>query len=273
MDTAPAAAAREARGIVAFFERTGEALLRWFALSGSAFYLLANTLAGLSQLRAGRFFYFRRTFVQQLYFTAVQAFWLAITVGAALGLLAALPLLSFGATDIALHAKIVNVVLFHQLVPFLITLIVIGRSGTPITAELGGMQSNRAIDSLLAMGIEPHRFLVLPRMAAMVVALVVLIFWADIGAVLGAGLWNVLHENGSLAVFVEECAAAMSPSDFGFTLLMIVAYGAAVALVQCQIGLRSQSDTEIQRNLPVAFVRSLLLVIVITVLFALARND
>lgn len=239
---------------------------------GDVLYLLANASAGLFPLRGGAAFYLRHTLVQQLYFTAFQAFWLVFVAGIALGIMAILPLLAFGVGSVDLQAKILNVVMFHQLIPFLTALIVIGRSGTAITAEIGHMQSSAVIDSLLAMGIEPHRFIVLPRMLGLVFSLMLLTLWGDIGAVVGAGLFNHLKGAASFSNFFEACARTVTQVSLLITMMMSASFGVAIALVNAYFGLKSRSAVDIQRYLSPAFVSSFIVCIVITALFSMIRT-
>lgn len=237
------------------------------AVVGELLYMLANALGGLS---ADSRPYFWRSLIQQLFFTAVQVFVLANLLGLALGVLAVLPLLSFGLTEAELQATVMRVVLFHQLVPLMVALVVIGRSGTAITSELGDMQSKGVVDSLLLMGIEPHHFLVLPRLLGMVISLQLLTLWADLAAIGGGALANHLRGDLSARHFADACLMAIEPFAVMQSSLMVFAYSLAIGLVHCHFGLQARTSTDVQRNLALAFVRSLLSCVAITVLFGAA---
>lgn len=238
---------------------------------GDQAYRLANALSGLGDLAGPRGFYIRRTIVQQIYFTAVQAFWLINVIGIALGILITLPMLNFGVTDIHLQATVMKLALFHQLAPFLAALVVIGRSGTALTAEMGEFQYGGVIDSLLMMGIDPDRFLVLPRLIGVTVSLLLLTLWANLAAIVGAGSYSALVGAASLDNFILACTAVIDPLDTLLTMLMVASYGITITLVQCSFGLRSRNVVELQRNLPKAYVQALLLCVGITLLFTLVR--
>jgi phospholipid/cholesterol/gamma-HCH transport system permease protein len=252
-------------------ERLGGVVQRQARPPGDAIYLLANALSGFGDLFSPTGFHLRRTIVQQLYFTAVQAFWLVNLIGIALGILVILPLIGFGITDVETQARVIQLALFHQLVPILAALVVIGRSGTAVTAEIGDLNQSGAVDSLLTMGIEPHRFIVLPRLLGLTGALLLLAFWGNVAAIVGAGVFNSLRGHASFGNFAAACAATLSPVEIVFTGLMVLCFGVFIALVHCHYGLRSASSVEVQRNLPKAFVGSLLAVIGITVLFVAVR--
>ena len=232
-------------------------------------YLLANALGGLSAVRQP---YFWRSLIQQLYFTAVQVFLLANLIGLALGILAVLPLLKFNLTGAELQATVMRVVLLHQLVPLMVALVVIGRSGTAITSELGDMQAKGVVDSLLLMGIEPHHFLVLPRMLGLLIALPLLTFWADIAAVAGGALFNAWHGAVSVPRFVAACLMVIQPLAALQSTLMVLVYALAIGVVHCYYGLQAQTSTDVQRNLALAFVRSLLACVAVTVLFGVTNR-
>jgi len=252
----------------AFYD-IGDALWSAGAVVADMLYLLANALGGVVVVRMP---YFWRSLTQQLYFTAVQVFWLAILIGLALGVLGVLPLLSFGLTGAEMQATVMRVVLFHQLVPLMVALVVIGRSGTAITSELGDMQSKGVVDSMLLMGIEPHHFLVLPRLVGMVISLQVLTLWANMAAMGGGALINALRGELAPRHFVDACLNVIEPMAVLQSALMVVAYALAIGLVHCHCGLQARTSTDVQRNLAQAFVRSLIACVAITVLFGVVAK-
>ena len=109
-------------------------------------------------------FLFRHT-LQQIYFTAVQRAYIFTVVGLIIGALVALPLIVFGIHDPLLLGRIMHIMMYHQLDPILASLFVAGMSGAAITAELGELKANQAIEHLVAMGWNPYGFFVLPRLA------------------------------------------------------------------------------------------------------------
>src|SRR2546421_11882658 len=118
----------------------GERVIRGGRAAADVLYLLGNTLSFEDGLRRAPVRFFYRTVVQQLYFTAVQRLALILVMGTVIGVLAVLPLFSFGVSDLGLFTSVVNIV-SHELAPLLVGIIVIGRSGTAITAELGDMEA------------------------------------------------------------------------------------------------------------------------------------
>ena len=199
----PLPASSEIPGLV-LLERIGGRFLLSVRRTVDALYLLVDAFSGLGDLIGPTGFYLRRTIYQQVYFTAAQAFWLVNLIGILLGILVVLPLGTFGVTDVETQAHVMQLALFHQLAPLLAALVVIGRSGTAITAEIGDLNQGGALNSLIAMGIEPHRFVVLPRVIALTVSLLLLGFWGNLAAIVGAGTYNALSGTASFQNFATS---------------------------------------------------------------------
>jgi phospholipid/cholesterol/gamma-HCH transport system permease protein len=233
---------------------------------------LGNALIGLGNFFRPQGFYLRRTVIQQVYFTAVQAFWLINFLGFALGILVAFPLLGLGLTDVTLQATVMKVALFHQLAPLLTALVVVGRSGTALTAELGEFHYGGVFDSLRMQGIDPDHFIFLPRLLAIMFSLLILTFWVDLSAVLGAGAYNWAVNSVSFMGYVLACTAVVDPLETVLTMLMVLTYGCAIVLVQYHFGLTASNMVELQRNLPRAFVRSLQWCVGLTLVFTVVRS-
>ena len=135
---------------------------------------LAVVLSSVGLIVRGQWrFLFGHT-VQQIYFTAVQRAYLVTVVGSIIGALMAFPLIVFRIHDPALLGRIMHIMMYHQLNPILAALFVSGLSGSAITAELGEIKANQAIDHLAAMGVDPHGFFVLPRLLGMILSLPIL---------------------------------------------------------------------------------------------------
>lgn len=247
-----------------------EALGEWGILAArrtaDLFYLLANAIAGIFTIRRGAWFYLRQLTLQQIYFTAVQSVLMVAFVGAALGILTMLPLYAFRVSELDLLARVMNVVLFHQVTPLVIALVVIGRSGTAITAELGELQVNQTIETLITQGIEPHQFLVLPRLFGITLSLLLLTFWANAAAVVGAGVFSVIYHEIPFAVFALTTVEGLRSIDLLAGLSLVILFGIIITLVHASFGFHARSSLDIPRRLPQSFVISSALCVLMTVL-------
>jgi phospholipid/cholesterol/gamma-HCH transport system permease protein len=134
------------------------------------------------------------------------------------------------------------------------------------------MQSKGVVDSMLLMGIEPHHFLVLPRLLGMAISLQLLTLWANLAAIAGGALYNALRGAVGAQHFVEACLDAIHPFAVLQSSLMVFSYALAIGLVHCYYGLLAQTSTDVQRNLALAFVRSLIACVAITVLFGVVSK-
>ena len=147
---------------------------------------LAVVLMSAGSMPRGEWPFLIRHTWQQIYFTAVQQAYLFTAVGAIIGVLTAFPLIVFRIEDPHLLGRIMHIMMYHQLNPILATLFVAVLSGAAITAELGELRANQAIEHLVAMGVNPHSFFVLPRLIGMAVSLPILVLWLNIGVTVGA---------------------------------------------------------------------------------------
>lgn len=230
--------------------------------------VLVGALAGLLTTRRCAWRYLRQLTLQQIYFTAVQSVVLAGFVGLMLGILTVLPLSAFRVSDIALTARIVNAVLFVLVTPLLIALVVIGRSGTAITAELGELKINQTIETLVCAGIEPHQLLVLPRLIGVTVSLLVLGFWANVTATLGAATYSMLYQAVPIRAFVVAVIQDVRWVEFFAAAVMFLLFGAIIGVVHAHFGFRARSQLDIARLLPRAFVVSSALCVMVAVAVA-----
>jgi phospholipid/cholesterol/gamma-HCH transport system permease protein len=232
---------------------------------------LAMTLMSVGQAPRGQWRFVRRHVWQQIYFTAVQRAYVFTVVGLIIGALTAFPLIVFGIHDPRLLGRIMHIMMYHQLNPILAALFVAGLSGAAITAELGELRANQAIDHLAAMGIDPYGFFVLPRLLGMIVSLLILGFWLNIGVTFGAAVMLNVYQNIPLTVFFRVCVLGLTCGSLALTVGMVVMQAIHIALVQTLRAFRVRAYVDIPRALPSAFARSFIGCLVISLLFSLVR--
>lgn len=131
-----------------------------------------------------------------------------------------------------------------ELGPVLTGIVIAGRVGASIAAELGTMKVTEQIDALETMAINPVRYLAMPRFLAAVVMLPVLVIFADFIAVLGAYLVSNYFLGVSFAVFFESVKRFFLFSDFIAGLIKVVFFGGVTALLGCHIGFRTEGGAE-----------------------------
>jgi phospholipid/cholesterol/gamma-HCH transport system permease protein len=159
---------------------------------------------------------------------------LGFLIGMILAFQSAIPMRQFGA-DLYV-ADLVALSLFRELGPLLVAVILSGRTGSAFAAELGTMKVNEEIDALTTMGIDPETMLVLPRIAAAVMIMPMLVIAMDTAGLIGMGV--VLGILGFPPTTVaNEITFSSGPSDLLLGLAKGAVFAAAIALIGCRAGL------------------------------------
>jgi phospholipid/cholesterol/gamma-HCH transport system permease protein len=140
--------------------------------------------------------------------------------------------------------NLVAVSLLRELGPLLIGVIVIGRSGSAVTAELGTMRVSEEIEALDVMAINPVRFLVVPRFLAMLIMLPVLTVFGNYLGMLGG--WAICHFalDMSTAGFIMRSIEAARLSDLYSGLCKSVVFAWLIITIACHAGLKVEDGAE-----------------------------
>ena len=154
----------------------------------------------------------------------------------------AVQLSRFGAKEYV--GNVVAVSLVRELGPVLTALMVGGRVGAGITAELGSMAVTEQIDAMRAMCADPIRRLVLPRVLAAAIALPLLTMLADLLGVFAATLMAAFDTRVSLSFFYSSITSVVEISDVVGGLIKTVFFGALIALIACHRGLATRGGTQ-----------------------------
>ena len=131
-----------------------------------------------------------------------------------------------------------------ELGPVLTAIVIAGRVGASIAAELGSMKVTEQIDALETMGISPVAYLAMPRFFGAVVMMPLLIIFADVIAVLGAFVISNYFLGVSFNVFFESVRRYFLFGDFVFGLVKGILFGGVTALLGCHIGFRTEGGAE-----------------------------
>src|SRR5688572_6683102 len=140
--------------------------------------------------------------------------------------------------------NLVAVSLLRELGPLLIGVIVIGRSGSAVTAELGTMKVSEEIEALEVMAINPVRFLVVPRFLAMMVMLPVLTIFGNYLGMLGG--WSICYAalDMSTASYILRATEAATLGDLYSGLCKSVVFAWLIVTIACHAGLRVEGGAE-----------------------------
>jgi phospholipid/cholesterol/gamma-HCH transport system permease protein len=128
--------------------------------------------------------------------------------------------------------------MFRELGPLMTAIVLTGRSGSSFAAELGTMKVNEEIDALTTMGLEPVRFLVVPRVIAAVAMTPLLSIFAGIIGVCGGSLVLIALDY-SFTTYFKEVIKAATYGDFLGGIFKSVVFGLVIAGVGCLRGLET----------------------------------
>jgi phospholipid/cholesterol/gamma-HCH transport system permease protein len=209
-----------------------------------------------------------RTGAQALGITALVGF----LIGVVLSFLSSNQLKNFGA-DVYI-VNILGVSIIRELGPVLAAILVAGRSGSSMTAQLGVMRVTQELDAMSVMGIPQISRLVLPKVIGLALGLPLLILWTDAVALLG-GMVAAHAELGlSYGYFIEALPGAVPIANLYLGIGKGVVFGVLIATLACHYGLRIRPNTEsLGAGTTSSVVTAITIVILVDALFAIAFRN
>jgi phospholipid/cholesterol/gamma-HCH transport system permease protein len=210
-----------------------EPISRFVEDVGNMLILLGKAVASL----------FRRPFriteiIRQMDFVGVQSVLLIVLTGAFTGMVMCLQsyngLRRYGA--VSLVGATVALSLARELGPVISALMVTGRVGSAMTAELGSMRSTQQIDALHSMAVDPVQYLALPRILAATLVLPVLAGIFSLSGMLAAYVVAHVHLGLDEAAFRSGIEQYLSAEDITHGLMKAVVFGLTISLVACYKG-------------------------------------
>jgi phospholipid/cholesterol/gamma-HCH transport system permease protein len=131
-----------------------------------------------------------------------------------------------------------------ELGPVLTAIVIAGRVGASIAAELGSMKVTEQIDALETMGISPIAFLATPRFFASIIMMPILVIFANSIAIFGAYFISNMFLGVSFNVFFESVRRFFAFGDFLFGLIKGLMFGGITSLLGCHIGFQTEGGAE-----------------------------
>lgn len=162
--------------------------------------------------------------------------------GAAVALQTGTTLDRFGARPVV--GRIVSASVVREVGPVFTALMMAGRVGSGIAAELGSMAVTAQIDALRALGTDPMRKLVVPRVAAGLYMAPVLTVFFDVAAMIGGWLAAVFGLKIAPTLYWTSVTDVLYPQDVWLGLLKPLVLGGIVVTVGCNTGLRIRGGTQ-----------------------------
>lgn len=188
-------------------------------------------------------------------------------IGVVLAYLISQQLKQFGAD--AFIVNILGISLIRELGPVLAAILVAGRSGSAITAQIGVMRVTEELDAMRVMGIAKGFRLVMPRALALAIVMPLISVWTTIAALLGGMMAASVAMGITPAFFINALPAAVEVANLTLATAKSVVFGLLIALVACHFGLRVKPNTEsLGKGTTASVVTSITVVILVDALFA-----
>ncbi len=226
--------ARLGRRVIAFFQEFGEVVI--LALRVISYF--------------PRAFKDKKLIVAQMKIIGVDTLPLLMLVGLVTGAIAALQatglFIKFNLLELAkpyIGSSIATAV-FNELTPVLTALVVAGRVGASITAEIGTMKVTEQIDALEMMAIDKVRYLAMPRVLAAILMMPVLGIFSNIVAIMGGYVLTNLQFDFSAAMYFESIQVFFKVGEILRGLAKMLAFGGFTALIGCHIGFKTWGGAE-----------------------------
>lgn len=223
------------------FIRVGKFLIHFFNFAGGSVSLFLSTVRSLFRPP----FYFG-LFVEQCYTLGIRScslvFITALSTGFVMSLQFGYGLERFGGKLYV--PKVVGMSIMRELGPVLTCLMLAGRVGSGIAAEIGSMNVTQQIDAIRALGTDPIKRIVIPRVLAMLIMAPLLTIFADLVGIGGGMLISMseLHINPDF--FIYEGITSLKLTDFTLGVTKTVLFGLLISLTGCYYGLRTKGGTQ-----------------------------
>jgi len=251
--------------VVRWMNKIGRGFLEFSNNTGGIAYLFKDTLTVMFQtkLRLGATY-------DQLNKIGSQSFHLvfftALFTGMVLALQSAYQLRLFAAEQFT--SDLVSLSITRELGPVLTAMVVAGRVGASIAAEIGTMKVTEQIDALKALAVDPIRYLVVPRFVAALAALFLLTIYSDVIGITGGYIIVVFKLGMSPHQYISRSLDVLMIKDVMTGLIKAFFFGGMIALAGCYYGFKAEGGAEgVGRATTIAVVTALIMIIASDALF------
>nr|WP_277614202.1 MlaE family lipid ABC transporter permease subunit [Kaistia nematophila] len=193
---------------------------------------------------------------------------MSLLIGAIIAQQSAFQLRAFGAEIYAVD--LVGILVLREIGVLLTAIMIAGRSGSAITAEIGSMKMREEIDALNVIGVDPVEVLIMPRIVALVIVLPLLVFLADMAALFGAGLVSWAYIGLAPEAFIDRVRDAVALNTLFVGLIKAPFMALIIGIIAASEGLSVRgSAASLGQHTTAAVVKSIFTVILVDGLFAL----
>ncbi len=164
--------------------------------------------------------------------------------------------------------------IFRELAPVITAIVIAGRSGSAFASQIGAMKITQELDAMKTMGFEPFAFLVLPRIIALIIMMPILIFVADIMAMIGGMIVANVDLSISPELFIERFSQVVAAKHFFVGIVKGPFFAFLIASIGIYRGLMVKDDTQsIGFNTTKSVVEAIFAVIVCDAIFSIAFTN
>ena len=216
-----------------------------------------------------------RLLMAQMYEIGTKSLPVVMTTGLFVGMVLAVQVApQFKAIGmVANMGSVVNLSVLRELGPVLAGVMLAGRVGGGLTAELGTMRVTEQIDALRAMGTSPVRVLVVPRFVACLLLTPILVIYADIMGILGGYMISITIYGLSSAEYWHSASDTIRNFDIFYGMIKSISFGAAIGLISCYKGFRcAPGAAGVGRACTEAFVTSSMVILGLNLFLGLFLN-
>lgn len=164
--------------------------------------------------------------------------------------------------------------ILRELSPLITAIVIAGRSGSAFTAQIGAMKITQELDAMQTMGFDPYRFLVMPKIAALMITLPILIFVSDIMAIIGGMVVANLELNITTNLFLDRFSDVIALKHFFVGIAKGPFFAFLIATIGIYRGMQVRDDTQsIGFNTTKSVVESIFAVIICDAVFSIAFTN
>lgn len=240
-------------GFCAFLNFMGEFLVKF-----SKIFMLKNIR--VKEILA----YFEDAGIKSVFIVCLTSF----LIGIVLAYQGSSLLASFGATIIIV--EMMGLLTLREIAPLIAAIIVAGRLASSFTAQIGVMKITEEIDAMKTMGFDPFKFLVLPRVIALIIAMPLIVFLADVAGILGEMVVMENYLNISFDSYLARFGQEVEIKHLYVGLFKAPFFGIVIAFIGCMRGFQIGGNTQsVGTYTTVSVVNAIFGVIMVDALFSI----
>jgi phospholipid/cholesterol/gamma-HCH transport system permease protein len=231
---------------------------------GENFYFFLQTLIHPSQIRF-------KAIIKQIDLSGIKALPIVILTSFLIGLVIAYQgaeqLQQFGANIFIV--EMVSISVIRELAPMITAIVIAGRSASSFTAEIGTMKITQELDAMKTMGFESSIFLVMPRVIALMIALPLIVFLADLVGIFGGMVVAKLQLGISYTEFIDRIYTEVDIRHFLIGIAKAPIFGFIIAIIGCYRGFQVTGSTDsIGKFTTISVVNAIFWVIALNAVFS-----